>query len=252
MRYICIGRVHPERANLGFGQFKLEDDRGYQISASISCNTSMVTVELDAPQNYEWEIALLRANEIANLAVEAVGFSIGSACSAEILKVTEQDGASHVVGFIPVGDERDQKLGMEPHEPTFHRALILSCKNILFRRALQDYLRAITFHDDRPSYCYRAIEAIKSAFVGKTDSDQWNAMHSALGTDRTTIENTVKQYADPIRHGNWIQAKETTDNQKWDMLILTRDIIAKYMDHMEPPRSVRRRNPYGIIQALNC
>ena len=233
MKYVCKGQVYPERGNVGFEQFELKADGGHQITAVVSCKESQVTVVLNVPEDYLWETAHMRAEEIANIAVESAGFSIGSGCSAEILEVIEQDGTSHIVGFIPEGKESGQKLGIEPFLSSFHRALQLSSKNIFFRRALQDYLRAITYHDDRPSYCYRAIEAIKSAIEFETGNTGWDVMHSALGTDRNSIENTVKQYADPIRHGNWIHARGTTDNQKWDMLLLTRDILVNYMDYAE-------------------
>ena len=59
-------------------------------------------------------------------------------------------------------------------------------------------------------------------------------MHSTLGTDRTVITNTVKQYADTVRHGNWIRAKPTTKMERWRMLCLARDILVKYMDYAEP------------------
>ena len=246
MKYVCKGRVHPERWNIGFDKFELKDDGGHQISAVVSCNASQITVELNVPENCVWEDAHMRAEEIANIAVESAGFSIGSGCSAEILEVIEQNGTSHIVGFIPEGKESGQKLGIDPCLPAFHRALQLSSNNILFRRALQDYLRAITYHNDRPSYCYRAIEAIKSAIEFETGNTGWDAMHSALETDRNSILDTVKQYADPIRHGDWIQARGSTDKQKWDMLLLTRNILVKYMDYAEsvPTRSERlRREP---------
>jgi hypothetical protein len=87
---------------------------------------------------------------------------------------------------------------------------------------------------DCATYSYRAIEGIKSAFVSKTGIDRWDDMHSTLGTDRTAITNTVKLYADAVRHGNWVNAKPTNKVERWNMLCLTRDILAKYMDYTEP------------------
>ena len=57
-------------------------------------------------------------------------------------------------------------------------------------------------------------------------------MHSALGTDKATIEKTVKNYADPVRHGTWDDAKKMNRLQRWEMQSLTRDILVKYMDYV--------------------
>ena len=235
MKYVCTGLVHPERANVQFERRELKSNKW---SAVVSCDASQVTVVLDVPSG-DGRIAAFMARDIAgniaNIVVGALGFSLGSGYSVEIIQVIEQDGAVSVFGVRPRGKEPSQTLGMKPHIPAFSRALQISSKNVYFRLALQDYLRAINDVRDRPTYCYRAIEAIKSAFQGNAELEQWNAMHLALGTDRNTIENTVKQYADPIRHGNWIDAKETTGEEKWEMLLFTRDILVKYMDHAEPP-----------------
>lgn len=59
-------------------------------------------------------------------------------------------------------------------------------------------------------------------------------MHTALGTDRATIASTIKDYADPIRHGNWVNAKPTNGQERWKMLQLTRETLVKYLDFSEP------------------
>jgi hypothetical protein len=59
-------------------------------------------------------------------------------------------------------------------------------------------------------------------------------MHAALGTDKIMIDNTVKQFADPIRHGNWGAARQTDSRERWQMLLLTRNILLKYLDHELP------------------
>jgi hypothetical protein len=121
-----------------------------------------------------------------------------------------------------------------PHDVVFHRAFNLANRDLFFRLALRDYLRAIVDSTDCATYCYRAIEGIKSAFVSKTGKDSWQPMHDALGTNRETIERTIKDYADPIRHGNWIAAKTTDSKQRWDMLLLTRSILLSYLDSELP------------------
>ena len=113
-----------------------------------------------------------------------------------------------------------------------NQAAKLSAENVLFRRAIRDYLQAITDVQDGAFYCYRSIEAIKSAFEGKTTSDQWQAMHSALGTDQNTIKIKVQQYADPVRHGNWLEANRLALSDHQEMLRFTRSILVAYMKYV--------------------
>ena len=58
-------------------------------------------------------------------------------------------------------------------------------------------------------------------------------MHLALGTDRNAIDNVVKRYATPMRHGNWAEAetKPLLLSNHFQMLRLTQDILVKYMNY---------------------
>ena len=231
MKYICTGRVHPERAGVSFGRIEMKIEGG--DSAVASCDASQVTVVLEAPSLDGWISARIMAEDVANIVVGALGFSIGSGYSVELLQVTEADGTPHVFGVRPEGEKPGQTLAIDPCMPVFNRAFRLSLRDVFFRLALSDYLRAITEVKDCATYCYRAIEGIKSAFVFKTGNDRWDDMHSTLGTDRDAILGTVKQYADAVRHGDWVSAKPTNKVERWNMLSLTRDILVRYMDHEE-------------------
>lgn len=232
MKYICTGRVHPERADVSFSRTEMKFEGGG--SAVATCDASQITVVLDAPSLDGWISAHIMAEDVANIFVGALGFSLGSGYSVDLLQVTEADGTPHVFGVRPEGDKPGQTLVMAPYIPAFNRAFRLSGRDVFFRMALRDYLRAITEVKDCATYCYRAIEGIKSAFVFKTGIDHWDDMHSTLGTDRDAITSTVKQYADAVRHGNWVDAKPTNKGERWKMLSLTRDILVKYMDYAEP------------------
>jgi hypothetical protein len=198
------------------------------------CDSSQITVVLELASIDGWATAHIVAEHFAFIVVGALGFSLGSGYSVELIQVTEEDGTPHVFGVRPTSDTPDSTLGFEPIGPILNRAFLLANQNLFFRLALRDYLRAINDPTDCPTYCYRAIESIKSAFVSKTGMNRWDDMHAALGTDRATIEATVKQFADPIRHGNWVNARHTDSRTRWQMLLLTRDILLKYLDHELP------------------
>ena len=231
MKYFCAGRVHPERDHVGFSQIKMTAGGG--AKAAVSCDASQIIVVLEHPSD-DLNVAYNVASGVADIVVEALGFSYGISYSAEIIQVTAEDGISHVFGARTISTESGQTLKVENFQDTFNQAFKLSGPNIFFRWALHDYLRAFNNSKDCPAYCYRAIESIRSAFQGKTENDQWNAMHSALGTNRSTIINTVKNYADPIRHGKH-DAPDITHNQRWEMLRPTRDILLEYMKHETKP-----------------
>jgi hypothetical protein len=54
-------------------------------------------------------------------------------------------------------------------------------------------------------------------------------MHKALGTRENSITTVIKEFADPVRHGNWLGCKPTTTAQRNEMLVLTRDILDRYL-----------------------
>lgn len=230
MKYIATGVVHPERADISFG--RVEMGLGSSGKAIASCDSSQLTVVLDDPIVDGWITAKIAADEIASLVVGALGFSLGSGYFVEIIQVTEDDGTPHVFGVRPQG-ESNETLGFDSHIPPFNKALCLAGRNIFFRVAVRDYLRAIRETDDCATYCYRSIESIKSAFVFKTGEDRWDDMHHSLGTDKETIVRVIKQKADPVRHGNWINAPGTNRHERWEMLSLTRDILDKYLNYDE-------------------
>ena len=232
MKYIVTGRVHPERADISFSRVEMGFEGGGTVVAS--CDASQITITLNVPSIDGWISAKIMADDVANIMVGSLGFSFGSGYRVELIQVTEEDGTPHVFGVRPEGETLGQTLAINPHIPVFNRAFRLSGRDVFFRLALRDYLRAITDVTDCATYCYRAIEGVKSAFVFKAGLDRWDDMHATLGTERDAITTTVKQYADAVRHGDWVNAKPTNKFERWKMLALTRDILVKYLDYAEP------------------
>lgn len=232
MKFIVTGRVHPERADISFSRVEMTlRDGGIAVA---SCDSSQITVVLNVPTLDGWVSAMIVAEDIATIMVGALGFSLGSGYWVELIQATEEDGAPHVFGVRPAGPAPGETLSIDPQIEVFNRAFRLSGQNVFFRLAIRDYLQAITDVTDCATYCYRAIESIKAAFVFKSGVDRWEDMHEALGTDRDAITTTIKQFADPIRHGNWINAKPTTSLIRWTMLALTRDTLLKYLNREQP------------------
>lgn len=229
MKYVVTGRVHPERAEIYFS--RVEIAVGNNGRAVLSCDSSQITISLDIPEVDGWITALVQAEDLSSFVVGALGFSLGSGYSVELIQVTEEDGTPHVSSVRPDNPERPgENLGFNSYPEVFNRALLLAGRDIFFRLALRDYLQAITETGDCATYCYRAIESIKSSFVLRSGKDSWDEMHAALGTDRSSITTVVKKYADPVRHGNWAAAEPTDRFLRWKMLELTKDVLLKYLD----------------------
>lgn len=159
--------------------------------------------------------------QVAQAVVSALGFSLGTGYSVELLQVVTETGEAHTFGVRP------GNLHFDPSEPVFLEAAEVAKKDVFFRLALRDYVRAMGQTIDCAQYCYRAIEGIKSSF-GAGD-DGWPKMHDALGTTRDEFVAVVKDYADPVRHGNWAAFKPTTSAERNGMLQVTRDVLERYL-----------------------
>lgn len=235
MRYIVTGKVLPERADISFSKVKWDAEGDGWVTAV--CDASQVTLVLELASVDGWLSAHITAEHFAMIIVGALGFSLGSGYSVELINVIAEDGTSHILGVRPTDpDGQGTTLGFAPHEPTLVSAFTLATSNIFFRLALRDYSRAINDASDCPTYCYRAVESIMSDFAFEASVENgWRLMHAALGTQKSQIEDVIKCYADPIRHGNWITARATTHEIRWKMLSLTRDILEKFMSYKSRP-----------------
>ncbi len=240
MKYVATGRIHPERADISFGPIVWRISEQERVKAS--CASSQVTILLELATIDGYITAHLAAEQFAHIVVGALGFSLGSGYSVELIQITEEDGTPHVFGVRPTCPTQGETPGFSPHNDVFNQAFTLANRDVFFRMALRDYLRAINNPVDCGAYCYRSIEAIKSSFSARSRDNGWAAMHASLGTDRSTIESTVKAFADPVRHGNWVGAKPSNTLQRWNMLKLTRDILFKYLEHeRQADRSIATR-----------
>ncbi|WP_053122350.1 hypothetical protein [Pseudomonas sp. P1.31] len=234
MKYVVTGRVQPERANTSFGHIGMKMSDGGSVG--ISCDASQLTINLTLPDIDGWATAKVFAEDMALIAVGALGFAHGSGYLADLIQVTEENGTPHVFGVRPSNPlQPTETLGFSTHTEVFNRAFRLAGRDVFFRLALRDYLQAINEVGDCATYCYRAVESIQSSFAFKNDKDAgWKEMHTALGTNKVEIQQTIKDYADPVRHGNWVEAKYTDFLIRWKMLSMTREILKKYLDTEQP------------------
>ncbi len=123
MRYVATGRIHPERGDIRFSPIEWKiPEHGRAVAQSDS---SQVTILLDLTSIDGFVTAYIAAEHFAHIVVGALGFSLGSGYSVELIQVTEEDGTPHVFGVRPTGDTPAETLGFEPHGPVFNRASCL-------------------------------------------------------------------------------------------------------------------------------
>lgn len=219
MKYIVIGRVHPERADVVIRQAVVFRPEGGGI-ITVTCEASQLAVIVDSVPIVDGYIAaVIGAEYFARTAIAPLGFSLGTGYTVEVIQVIEETGEVHVIGTRPGNLAFETDIGAA--------ALALSKRNVHFRLALHDYMKALSSVLDCAFFCFRAIEALKSSFAPGTDG--WSQMHAALGTSRDAIERTIKVFADAVRHGNWPHIKVSTSAERNAMLLLTRDILHNYM-----------------------
>lgn len=226
MKYLAIGRIHPERADVNIKIPPMRPATGGEIS--IYCEASQLTVTLvDQPVD-GYIAAYILAEHIAQSVVSALGYALATGYVVELVEVIEDSGAVHVFGT------RAQELMFDPFEPKFSQAVNVVGSDIAFRMAIADYSTALRDSFRCASLCFRAIEAIKSAFDGDSDAKKWANMHISLGTTRGNIDTDVKAFADPIRHGDWANIPSTSSEQRLRMLSVTRDVLDRYLNFRQP------------------
>lgn len=221
MKYFVTGRIHPERADVCISKIELKV--GEEGKASLHCDSSQVTVILDVPSVKSNLSARIMAQEFSQMAVNSLGFSLGSGYSIEMIQVIPENGNPVVYGV------RDERLMFDFKENMLDQSIRVAAEDFSFRQALRDYSRALVDFADCAFYCYRAIEAIKSSFEKEGENEGWPVMHSKLGTNKEEIKQTVKKFSDSTRHGNWSQVEPTSSQERFEMLKLTRDILYNYI-----------------------
>jgi hypothetical protein len=223
MKYVIVGRVHPERGDVHFLPSSWKTLGGGLVL--VQCDSSQITVSLTDVETVDGYIAaFLLGRTIARTFVASLGFALGTGYTVEMLQVIDESGNAVVFGTRPSG------LGFEPSDPVFVAARSLAGVDPYFRLALHDYMEAFSSDVECAFFCYRAIEAIQASYPANDDSTRWSAMHAALGTNRSEIDSTIKQFADPVRHGNWVAVKDSTASDRFAMLLMTRKVLRAYLD----------------------
>jgi hypothetical protein len=220
MKIFATGVVHPERGGAHFPTLSWKNERDEKIA--ISCTASQLSITIDIPDLQDSSTGYFRVQDIANMAVSALGFTLGIGYTAEVIQTFPENEESIVHGVHAKGPD-DIPLGYEDTKTVFDSAIGLGRRDVLFRMALMDYCLAIQDPFNCPVYCYRSLEAIRKFF------DNWDEMHKALGTSRDEIDKLLTEHSKILRHGSWAEAIVTNNQDRAAMLKMVRDALYKYM-----------------------
>jgi len=222
MKFFISGKVLPERAAVQFSEIAMDmKQHGY---LKITCDAGQLNAIFDTPIK-DVVRAKLTVEHNAQMIVSALGFSLNCGYSVEIINVFSSDEEDQGIVF---GVKADTKNEFEQPK-IFKDSLLFSGENVYFRMALRDYMRAITDHMDCAFYCYRALEAITKSYSTGQGSQGWLDLHKDLGTNREDVDNKITNFASPVRHGRWAEAKSTTSAQRMEMLSYTQSILLKIL-----------------------
>lgn len=231
MRYIATGRLHPERAGIGFSPIEWQIPG--QGAVVIHCEASQVTIIMNLDSIDGWATAFQQAKHFGSLVVSALGFAVGEACRLELIQVSEESGFPHVFGAAPVGRPQNGTLAVETPDAIFNRMTQQANQDHEFRVALRDYLRAIDDAVDCPYYCRRVVETVLTACGVRALPEGSSAMQ-ALGLDPKHLETTITRFATPMREGGVTELRGTDIPTRWAMLTLARDTLIRYLDLVSP------------------
>jgi len=228
MKFHVVGRVLPERAAVEFPPVLwVSPDR---VSVSVRCVCSQLNVHFDWPNPPDLLTIFNSAEHVAEAVVASFGFTLGTGYAVEMLQLIDSSGKAHVFGVRPGG------LDFENVDDVFQKSQGLAQDDVFFRFALRDYMSAIRNPVDCAAYCYRAIESLKIAIETNSGSSEngWDHLRRIVGRTREEFDLTIKQFAHPIRHGNWMENPPPDSAARLAMLTLTRAYLTQYLKFYEP------------------
>jgi hypothetical protein len=234
--YILTGRVIPERALLDISEVKLKvlaSDDVPEGDLFIEIIKSQISVRFLASGEVR-NIFTLRniVEDAARMLLDVAGYFAGYGYDAEIVQVLRSSASEkYVFGIdVPILAGVCEKAGMTVNDIF---AALSKTDGYYFRHALADVREAIKSPKDTGFFCYRAIESLKNCCatrngVSPDKDDAWELFRNIYSIPKQHIMD-IKTFADPVRHGNYMQAKPMADKDRADVFKSTWEIINKFI-----------------------
>jgi hypothetical protein len=215
--YHFTGRVIPERANISSLPVKFEVSAGDDVAPGllhIQIYASQVFGRLVCPTPIKNELSARNLVEDAVRSIlDAKGFVYARGYSVEIVQFFHPDPRGDRVFGVDVQALEVLATSRGLTEAHLHN-LMSTPSSLFFRRALGDFREALLSPMDTGFFCYRAIESLMQEHASRnatvTDrKERWENFRHYYGVAEQQIME-IKDYADPVRHGNGMSLKEIT------------------------------------------
>ena len=234
--YIFTGRVIPERALLDISEVPLKVIASEDVPEGdlfIEVIKSQISVRFLTSGEVR-NIFTLRniVEDAARMLLDVGGYFAGYGYDAEIVLVVRSNTAEkYVFGIdVPALAGICEKAGITVNDIF---TALSKTDGYYLRHALADVREAIKSPRDTGFFCYRAIESLKNCcatrnVVPPDKDDAWELFRNSYSVSRQQIMD-IKDFADPVRHGNYMQVRSMTDKDRADVLKGTWEIINKYI-----------------------
>ncbi|HHW43813.1 MAG TPA: hypothetical protein GXX25_08400 [Desulfotomaculum sp.] len=234
--YILTGRVIPERAVVDICEV------AFKVPVSEDVPEGDLFIQIIKSQIF---VRFLASGEVRNIftlrnivedatrmLLDVIGYLNGYGYDVEIIQAVQPNtGEKYVFGIdVPVLAGVCEKDGI-----TYSDIFMALSKTdgYYLRRALADVREAMKSPMDTGFFCYRAIESLKNCYAKRSglkpddaqaDAQAWELFRNKYSVPKQEILG-IKTFADPVRHGNYPQAKPLTDKDRADVFKKTWEII---------------------------
>lgn len=234
VQYTFFGKVHPERCNVSIAELhaqvqSLDGDVDGVVHHFISLSQVTAIVVCSKPVKNIYTLKNIVENAI-RVSLDALGYTLACGYDLEIIQMIDSVGNPPIVfGVgIPAIENSAANAGVRFENIV---SIFADRKGQYLQRCLADLREAIRAPKDTGFFCYRGIESLRQFFLqekqAKDDRESWELLRSELTVDRAEIE-TIKGFADPIRHGG---GGGISDAERANVFTMTWSIVNKFIKY---------------------
>jgi len=230
MKYIFVGKVYPERANVTLPEIKGEvkaDDIDFKGMIKVSIIVSQVNIELDSDSKVSITDLKNTVEMFAHTMVDTYGYLKGYSYSLEITSVyIPETEYFEVFGVDVVRITQDEKNRPLNYKDTLKLAL----KYPKLYMVLKDLRDAIKKPLDTFFHCRRATETIMNYFMKSNNKVKgWEDTIKVLVLNRNEVDE-IKKAAGDQRHGTY---ESVAGEKRVDIMMKTWKVVDKFVEYLK-------------------
>ncbi len=239
-KIFIFGVVRPRRANVFVPEVTqdLYHFGGERIgSFSVQVKASEITAVLEVENNPfdEYESCGNSLLPRIEAIIDAYGFLTGGGYGVELTKLVDS-GKGVVFEFPTYLNILPRVESFNDLESKFKLVFELTRyeEGAYFQKCLAEMRKALRYPYESPVHCFKAVEAIRQIYGRRLNLDAknnrskaWNALREDLSIEKSTIQEKIQKYSDPIRHG---EIQEFSQEERTELLRETWKIVHLYVE----------------------